>query len=138
MTTTSHLAAAAAPSTTSESRLRTLLLVDGIGTIAVGGVPLLLAGPISDHVGSVGVLRAVGLLFVVVGADMLLSRRLRGRPLAKAALLLAAVDLLWAAGTTATLPLMNATGTGTALVLAVVAICLVMGPAKIVLSRRIG
>lgn len=137
MTTTSHLTAPASD-TTAESRLRALLLVDGLGTIAVGAVPLLFAGPISDHVGSVGVLRAVGLLFVVVGADMLLSRRLRGRALAKAGLLLAAVDLLWAAATTATLPLMSATGTGTALVLAVVAICLVMGPAKIALARRVG
>lgn len=137
MTTTSHLAASAASDTTWEGRLRTLLLVDGVGTIALGAFPLLASGPISDHVGSVAVLRAVGLLFVVVGTDMLLSRRLRGRSLARAGLLLGAVDLLWAAGTTAALPLMDTTSTGTALVLAVAATCLGMGTGKLLLARRI-
>lgn len=129
---------APATSTDRVAPLRALLLVDGVGTAALGAGALLLAEPLADHVGSVGALRAVGVLFLVVAADMLLARRLSGRRLATAATALGAVDLAWAAGTTAALPALDTTSTGTAVVLAVAATCLVLGTAKLALARRLG
>jgi hypothetical protein len=83
------------------------------------------------------VLRGIGVLFLVIGADMLLARRLRGRRLAAAATALGVVDLAWAAGTTAALPALDTTGTSTAVVLAVAATCVGMGTAKLLLARRL-
>lgn len=123
--------------TGSPAALRTLLLVDGVGTAAVGAAALLLAMPLAEQVGTPAALRAVGVLFLVVGADMLLARRLDGRPLAAAATALGLVDLAWAVGTTAALPALDPTGTGTALVLAVAATCLGMGTGKLRLARRL-
>lgn len=123
--------------TGSPAALRALLLVDGVGTTAVGAGALLLAEPLAEHVGSPAVLRAVGVLFLLVGADMLLARRLEGRRLAAAATALGAVDLVWAAATTAALPAVDTTGTGTAVVLAVAGTCLVMGTGKLALARRL-
>ena len=135
MTTT--LDAPASGTTTAAPPLRVLLLVDGLGTAAVGAAALLLAEPLSDHVGSSGVLRGVGVLFLVIGLDMLLARRLRGRGLAGAATALGVVDLVWAAGTTAALPVLDTTATGTAVVLAVAATCVGMGTGKLLLARRL-
>lgn len=116
--------------------LRALLAVDGVGTAAVGAAALLLAEPLADHVASPGVLRGIGVLFVLIAGDMLLARRLRGRRLVAAAAALGAVDLAWAAGTTAALPFLYTTATGTAVVLAVAATCVGMGTAKLALARR--
>ena len=135
MTTT--LTAPASTSTASPAALRTVLLVDGLGTAAVGAAALLLADPLADHVGSPDVLRGIGVLFIVIGLDMLLARRLRGRGLAAAATALGVVDLTWAAATTAALPVLDTTATGTALVLAVAATCVGMGTAKLLLARRL-
>lgn len=135
MTTT--LNAPAGSSTTSPAPLRTVLLVDGVGTAAVGTAALVLAQPLADHVGSTGVLRGIGVLFVVIGLDMLLARRLQGRGLAAAATALGVVDLVWAGATTAALPVLDTTATGTAVVLAVAATCVGMGTAKLVLARRL-
>jgi uncharacterized membrane protein YhaH (DUF805 family) len=125
-----------APAHTSTGPLRALLLVDGVGTAAVGAGALLLAEPLADHVGTPGALRAVGVLFLFVAADMLLARRLHGRRLAAAAGALAGVDLAWAVTTTAALPALDTTGAGTAMVLAVAATCVVMGTGKLALVRR--
>ena len=135
MTTT--LTASTATGTASPDALRGLLLVDGLGAVAVGAAALLLAEPLADHVGSPGVLRGIGVLFLVIGADMLMARRLRGRRLAGAATALGAVDLAWAAGTTAALPALDTTGTGTAVVLGVAAVCVGMGTGKLLLAHRL-
>jgi hypothetical protein len=68
---------------------------------------------------------------------MLLTRRLSGRRLADAATALGALDLVWAAGTTAALPVLSTTATGTALVLAVAAVCVGMGATKLLLARQL-
>lgn len=124
--------------TGSAAALRLLLLVDGVGTAAVGVGALLLARPLAEQVGSPAALRSVGALFLVVGAEMVLARRLDGRRLAAAATAFGVVDLAWAVTTTAALPTLDATGTGTAVVLAVAATCLGMGTAKLALARRAG
>lgn len=130
------LTAPTAPATAAPA-LRALLAVDGVGTALVGVAALVLAEPLSEHLASTGVLRGVGVLFVVIGADMLLARRLQGRRLAVAATALGVLDLTWAAATTAALPLLDATATGTAVVLAVAATCVGMGTGKLVLVRRL-
>jgi hypothetical protein len=119
------------------SGLRILLLVDGLGTALLGVGALAAASPLSDHVGSPAALRVVGVLFLVLGADMLLTRRLSGRRLTAAVTGLAAFDLVWAAGTTAALPLLSTTATGTTLVLGVTAVCVAMGTAKLLLARQL-
>lgn len=130
-----------APRTEAEAparSLRALLALDGAGTAALGVAALVLAAPLADHVGTPDVLRAVGVLFVVLGVDMLLARRLRGRSLAAAAAALALLDLGWAAGTTLALPAIETTAVGTAAVLAVAGVCVVMGTGKLLLARRLG
>jgi low temperature requirement protein LtrA len=117
--------------------VRSLLLVDGLGTALLGVGALAAASPLSDHVGSPAALRVVGVLFLVLGADMLLTRRLSGRRLTAAVTGLAALDLVWAAGTTAALPLLSTTATGTTLVLGVAAVCVGMGSAKLLLARQL-
>ena len=114
--------------------LRALLLVDGAGTAALGAAALVAAEPLSDHVGSPGVLRAVGVLLLVVGADMLVTRRLSGRRLRQATVALGVADLGFAAACAASLP--STTSTGTALVVGIVAVCVGMGAAKLALSRQ--
>lgn len=127
----------AARDTATEGRLRTVLLVDGVGTACVGLTALLAAVPLGDLVATPGWLRAIGVLFVVVGLDMLIARRLRERRLALAATVLGEVDLAWAAGTTVALVALGAAPAGTAIVLGVAATCVLMGTAKLVLARRL-
>jgi hypothetical protein len=116
--------------------LRAVLLVDGVGTALVGAAMVLLAEPLADHVATPGWLRAGGLLLLAVGAGMLAVRRASGRRLCRAAAVLAELDLAWAAGTTAALVLLGGTtALGTALVLALVAVCVVMATAKLSLAR---
>jgi hypothetical protein len=124
-------AAADAPA----DRLRLLLLVDGVGTAALGSALLVAAGAVSAHVGTPVAVRLVGALFVVVGVGMLRARRLRGRRLARAGTVLGEVDLAWAVAGTAAVLAVGASGPGWALTIAVAAVCLVMGAAKLRLSR---
>ena len=131
MTTTTAHPTPAAPATDRVGLLRTVLLVDGVGTAALGAAALLAARPLSDAVATPGVLRGVGVLLLVVGVDMLLARRLPAPRLRLAARLLGAGDLVFAAALLATLPLAGATPFGTAVVLATVAVCLGMGAAKL-------
>lgn len=140
--TTTTAPSTAAPTTAAdpavaEARLRTVLLVDGAGTTALGVAALLAAAPLSELVASPNWLRAVGVLLVVVGLDMLLAARLRGRRLALAGTVLAEIDFVWAAGTTLALVLLGASAAGAALVLGVAAVTVGMGTAKLVLARRL-
>lgn len=92
--------------------LRAVLLVDGLGTAAVGVAALALAEPLAEHLASTGALQAVGVFFVVGG-------------------------LVWAAVCVTGLALLDTTALGTGIVLAVVATCLSMGTAKLALARRL-
>lgn len=111
--------------------------LDGLLAVRQSAPHLAAAEPLSDHVGTPGVLRAIGVLFLVIGADMLLARRLQGRRLAAATVALGAADLAFAAACTAALAPVETTPAGTALVLAVAAICVGMGVAKLLLARRL-
>ena len=116
--------------------LRALLLVDGVGTALLGAVALLAAEPLADEAGTPLALRAVGVLFLLVGAEMLLVRRADDLRLRAGARLLGAADLLFAAAVVGALALTDETGTGRALVLGVAAVCVGMGAAKLRLSAR--
>jgi hypothetical protein len=130
------LSAPAAPGTAARSlpRLRLLLRVDGVGTAALGVAALVAARPLAELVASPAVLRGVGVLFLVVGADMLLSSRLSDRRLPAAARLLGAADLGFAAVAVAAVVAGAASGAGVALALAVAAVCVLMGAAKLRLA----
>jgi hypothetical protein len=122
---------------TAADRLCAVLLVDGVGTVALGAAALAAAGPLSDVVGTPGLLRAVGVLLVLVGADMLLTRRLTGRALSRAAAALGVADMLFALTVTGAVLVLGASAAGTAVVLGVAAVCVAMGTAKLVLSRGV-
>jgi hypothetical protein len=135
---TTPIATAALTSGSPTSALRTVLLVDGAGTAALGVAAVLAATPLAAHLGTPGVLRGAGVLLVVVGVDMLLARRLRGRALQRAARALGAADLLFAAAVVTALAGPGGTTTlGTALAVGVVTTCVGMGSAKLALARRI-
>lgn len=116
--------------------LRALLLVDGAGTALLGVVALLAAEPLADEVGSPLALRVAGVLFLLVGAEMLLVRRAEDQRLRSGARLLGAADLLFAVVAMTALAVMDESATGLALVLTVAAVCVGTGAAKVLLSGR--
>jgi hypothetical protein len=134
-TVTAPSTAPATARSTAAARLRALLLVDGAGTTALGAATLVAADPLADLVGTPTALRVVGALFVLLGAEMLLARRLSGRRLGTAALVLGEADLAFAAVSVGAVLVLGASAGGTALVLAVVAVCVGMGVVKLRLAR---
>ena len=116
--------------------LRALLLLDGVGTVLLGAVALLVAEPLSDELGTPLALRVVGVLFLLVGTDMLLVRRSTGARLRAGARVLGGLDLAFAAVAVGALAVADATALGSVLAVAVAVVCLAMGTAKIGLAGR--
>ena len=135
MTTTAPLPAA--PTRTAD-RLRAVLLEDAAVTAAVGAGVVVAAAPLADELpGSTTVLRVLGVLLVVVGVDVALMARARGRRLATVGTVVGELALAWAVVSTAVALLAGAGGAVLVAVLVVAAGTLPFGVTELRLAGRL-
>ena len=124
--------------TTSESRLRTVLREDAAVTAAVSVGVVLAAAPLAEQLpASTTVLRVLGVALVLVAADIALVSRWSGRRLALAGTVVGELALAWALASVAVVALARPAAVVTAAVLAVAAVTAAFGVTELRLVRSL-
>lgn len=122
--------------TTTEDRLRTVLRVDAVVTAAVG--LLALESPQDWYGGAPGwLVRTVGVLLLVTAVEIALLSRSAGSRLRLVGAVVAELALLWVAASVAVVALVDLSGAGREVVLAVAVATLGFGLAESALVRAL-
>lgn len=136
------MTALTAPSTvaspTVEHRLRTVLIEDAAATAAVGLGVLLAAAPLAEQLpGSTTLMRVLGVVLVLVGADIAVASRWSGRRLALAGTVVGELALAWALGSAIVVAVARPDAAVTTALLVVAAVTAVFGVVELRLVRAL-